>query len=243
MKAIRSVSLLATALVTATTLLAPSSTRAQVGMGYGVPNFGQEPLLEVPIFPVPAEMTLPEYRAANRRMGAALVRFIIPGGIHFYADEHRTGWWLVGTTSAGVAALVAGLAVAFAKDEKLEDTPYDTVTLGRNNVVYARIPKQVNAAGQYVYDLVPLKKERETSNVGVGIAVTGGLLIAGSYLFDLIHGLVTIERKRDEVRYKYGSRLPDAVKRFEERQTRSIRVTPSADPQTGTYALQFGSAF
>ncbi|MEK7143967.1 MAG: hypothetical protein AAB820_01400 [Patescibacteria group bacterium] len=35
----------------------------------------------------------------------------------------------------------------------------------------------------------------------------GALLLAGTYLYDIFHGIWTIETRRDRVRYEYGKRL------------------------------------
>lgn len=62
---------------------------------------------EVPIWPVPDEMTLEEYTDANRRLsvGLALAAIPIPGTLHFYAGEKRAGWMHVGTAVLGGSAL------------------------------------------------------------------------------------------------------------------------------------------
>ena len=70
-------------------------------------------LNEVPIWPVPAEMTLEEYTDANRRLsvGLALMSVPLPGALHFYAGEKREGWMHVGAAVLGGASMVLGAAM------------------------------------------------------------------------------------------------------------------------------------
>ena len=52
-------------------------------------------------------MTYEEYQDMNRRISTGLMRSAIPvpGMMHFYAGEPRTGKWLLATSLAGVASI------------------------------------------------------------------------------------------------------------------------------------------
>ena len=78
---------------------------------------GGDMLNEVPIWPVPAEMTLEEYTDANRRLGVGLMLMSVPlpGALHFYAGESRAGWKHVGAAALGGASIILGAAML---DEK-----------------------------------------------------------------------------------------------------------------------------
>ncbi len=71
---------------------------------------GGDILNEAPLMPVPEEMTFEEYRDMNRRLtvGLVLAAIPIPGVIHFYADEPKTGWRILGTAAGGVLGIAVG---------------------------------------------------------------------------------------------------------------------------------------
>ena len=81
---------------------------------------GGDMLNEVPIWPVPAAMTLEEYRDANRRLGVgmALMSVPFPGALHFYAGERRAGWKHVCAAGLGVASIIVGAALTDEKDNQ-----------------------------------------------------------------------------------------------------------------------------
>ena len=79
----------------------------------------QEDLNEVPLVPLPEGMTWEEYRDMNRRLsvGLALSAIPVPGMMHFYAGEPKTGRRLLTTGLLGAASIVAtapGSITAFA---------------------------------------------------------------------------------------------------------------------------------
>ena len=190
---------LITALYCTFTLLTLTESAAQ-GHSAG------EVLNEVPIWPVPAEMTLEEYRDANRRLGVGLILMSvpIPGALHFYADERREGWMHVGAAVLGGASIILGAAMMDEKDNKWEKTDLQTVDVtGDNGTIerYEKIPI-AEEGGVFTYRLKKLDRKMEGS--GGAVIVLGAGLLIGQLLHDWIDGIKTIERKRDAVRFKYG---------------------------------------
>ena len=66
-------------------------------------------LNESPLAPIPQEMSYEEYRDMNRRLtlGLALKAIPVPGMLHFYAGESKTGKRLLTTSLLGVASIMA----------------------------------------------------------------------------------------------------------------------------------------
>lgn len=168
---------------------------------------GGDLLNEVPIWPVPAEMTLEEYTDANRRLsvGMMLMSIPLPGTLHFYAGERRAAWKHVGAAVLGGVAIGLGAAILDEKDNAWQSTSFETVDItGQNGKVrrYKKIPIE-DEGGVVTHRLEEL--DRKYKNGGGGaLIVLGAGLIVGQVLHDWIGGIKTIERKRDAVRYKYG---------------------------------------
>lgn len=182
----------------ACTLFGADGAVAQIGGG-------GEALNEVPLWPVPQEMTLEEYTDANRRLsvGLALMSVPIPGSLHFYAGERRAGWKHVGAAALGLTSVIAG-AILLDEEDGWEDSDYETVDIagdGGEIQRYARIPVE-EEGGVYTYRLK--KVHHEISGGGAALVMAGAGLFVGQILHDWVAGIRTIERKRDAVRYKYG---------------------------------------
>lgn len=170
-------------------------------------NGGGDVLNEVPIWPVPAEMTLEEYTDANRRLsvGMMLMSVPFPGALHFYAGESRAGWKHVGAAALGGVSIILGAAML---DEKnaWEKSDYETIDVaGASGKIerYRKIPVE-EEGGVFTYRLEKLN--RKTEGAGMGFVALGAGVILGSILHDWLGGIKTIERKRDAVRYKYGKK-------------------------------------
>jgi len=171
-------------------------------------NGGGDVLNEVPIWPVPAEMTLAEYRDANRRLnvGLVLMSVPIPGALHFYADEGREGWIHVGAAALGLTSVVLGAALIDEKDNAWEKSDFETVDVvseGGNVERYEKIPIE-EEGGVMTHRLKQLDRKRENEGAGAAFIVLGAGLVVGQLLHGWIDGIKTIERKRDAVRFKYG---------------------------------------
>ena len=178
-------------------LVLPSSALSQ-GTG--------DVLNEAPLIPIPQDMTYEEYQDMNRRISTGLMRSAIPvpGMMHFYAGEPTTGKWLLATSLAGVASIIAGAALW--EEGEFAETDFDVLVINGGKDKERR------------YEKIPVSLEGETpkyrlreiqrdGGVGGPLVALGVLTIAGSMIYDFLHGIEVIETKRDRVRFKYGKRL------------------------------------
>ena len=178
-------------------LVLPSSAVAQ-GTG--------DVLNETPLLPIPQDMTYEEYQDMNRRISTGLMRSAIPvpGMMHFYAGEPTTGKWLLATGLAGVASIIAGAALW--EEGEFAETDFDVLVINAGKDKERR------------YEKIPVSLEGETpkyrlreiqrdGGVGGPLVALGVITIAGSMIYDFLHGIEVIETKRDRVRFKYGKRL------------------------------------
>ena len=93
------------------------------------------------------------------------------------------------------------------KEGDWEESPYQISILNEgeeNELRYKMIPiGSVGTDIEYKYvELYKTKTSGATFLIPLGISV----LIA-DYLYDYIHGIKTIENKRDKVRFKYGKKI------------------------------------
>ena len=178
-------------------LVLPSSAVAQ-GTG--------DVLNEAPLIPIPQDMTYEEYQDMNRRISTGLMRSAIPvpGMMHFYAGEPTTGKWLLATGLAGVASIIAGAALW--EEGEFAETDFDVLVINGGKDKERR------------YEKIPVSLEGETpkyrlreiqrdGGVGGPLVALGVITIAGSMIYDFLHGIEVIETKRDRVRFKYGKQL------------------------------------
>ena len=178
-------------------LVLPSSALSQ-GTG--------DVLNEAPLLPIPQDMTYEEYQDMNRRISTGLMRSAIPvpGMMHFYAGEPTTGKWLLATGLAGVASIIAGAALW--EEGEFAETDFDVLVINGGKDKERR------------YEKIPVSLEGETpkyrlreiqrdGGVGGPLVALGVITIAGSMIYDFLHGIEVIETKRDRVRFKYGKRL------------------------------------
>ena len=198
-------------------------------------SVGGDILNEVPLWPVPSEMTLEEYRDANRRLGVGLIllSFPLPGALHFYADEPREGWMHVGAAALGITSIIAGAAMIDEEDNEWVETDLEIVDVtGANGTIerYEKIPIE-EEAGVFTYRIKPLENKTKGGS-GIALVVLGSGLVVGQLLHDWIDGIKTIERKRDAVRFKYGKAVDN---RFS--------LSPSMDVERRRYGAQLSYHF
>ncbi len=187
---------------------------------------GGDILNEAPLMPVPEEMTFEEYRDMNRRLtvGLVLAAIPIPGVIHFYADEPKTGWRILGTAAGGVLGIAVG---ALSMEEgDFPDSDYETVVLNERH--YEKIPTGI-FLNDTTYRLNEITRERE--GAGGLLVLLGAVVLISDIAYDFIHGIKVIEEKRDRVRYKYGQQIS------------SIGLEPSFDSEAGAVGVKFSYAF
>ena len=167
-------------------------------------------LNEAPLTPIPEEMTFEEYRDMNRRlpMGLLLTAFPVPGLIHDYANEKKTAKRIRRIALGSVGLIIVGGSMA--KDDE-GDWPKSNYQVhieseGEDNETrYEMIPTGMEGS-TVSYDLKPLYRE-SSDGTGGFIALLGiGLLIA-DIAYDVYHGAMIIEEKRDAVRHKYGKQM------------------------------------
>jgi len=167
-------------------------------------------LNESPLTPIPEEMTFEEYRDMNRRLtlGLLLTAFPVPGLIHDYANEKKTAKRIRRIALGSVGLIIVGGSMA--KDDE-GDWPKSNYQIHienedeDNETRYEIIPTGMEGS-TVTYDLKPLYRE-SSDGTGGFIALLGiGLLIA-DIAYDVYHGAMIIEQKRDAVRYKYGKQM------------------------------------
>ena len=170
--------------------------------------FGTDLLNENPIYPIPEEMTFEEYQDMNRRLrvGLLLAAIPIPGTIHNYAGEEKIAKKIRWVAAGSVVSIIIGAISA--KEGDWEESPYQISILNEgedNEIRYEMIP--IGSVGTDIeYKYVYLDKTTKSSGATLLIPLGVSVLIA-DYLYDYIHGIKTIENKRDKVRYKYGKKL------------------------------------
>ena len=170
--------------------------------------FGTDLLNENPIYPIPEEMTFEEYQDMNRRLGVGLLlaAIPIPGTIHNYAGEEKLSKKIRWVAAGSVLSIIIGAIST--KEGDWEESPYQISILNegeKNELRYQMIP--VGSVGTDIeYKYVELNKTTNSSGATFLIPLGISVLIA-DYLYDYIHGIKTIENKRDKVRFKYGKKL------------------------------------
>jgi len=163
---------------------------------------------EAPLSPIPPEMTFEEYRDMNRRftVGLALLAIPIPGMIHFYAGEKKTGWIILGSAALGVGGIISGIASA--DDGNFPDSDFDLLILNSGDKDKERRFERIPIEQEGDVTTYRLREiHREPDDTGAALIVAGAAILLVDIAYDFIHGIRTIEKKRDFVRYKYGRQL------------------------------------
>lgn len=187
---------------------------------------GGDILNEVPLMPVPEGMTFEEYRDMNRRLtvGLALAAIPIPGTIHFYANERKTGWRILGTAAGGVISIAIG-ALSM-EDGDFPDSDYELVILNERH--YEKIPTGIFGSDT-TFTLHEIMRKRE--GAGALLILIGAVVLVSDIAYDFIHGIKIIEEKRDRVRYKYGQQIS------------GLGLEPSFVPEVGAVGVKLSFGF
>ena len=132
-------------------------------------------------------MKLKEFQILSReaRMMDMAYAIIIPGYMHFKAQENLKGYVLLGLRSTAYI----GLGAVYISSKVRGDTFWGSVT-GSNTP-----EEQINLAGQWAFT---------TSDLVEGVSL---FLIVSTYIYDWIHGKAILERKQELIRYKYSLKL------------------------------------
>ena len=183
-------------------------------------NVGGDIVDEIPLHPVPEEMTFEEYQDMNRRLsiGLALAATVpVPGIVHHYAGEKETAKKLFYISAGGFATFIAAAVTSDPVELKWPESDYEIYYLNEgqdNERRFEKIPTGMNGDTTY-FKLNQIYKE-ESGGDGK-LFVLGAAAILGVYLYDTIHGLKMIHDKREAVRYKFGKNL-------------KLSLRPSLDP-------------
>ena len=182
-------------------------------------------LSENPINPIPKEMTFEEYQDMNRRLnvGLLLAAIPIPGMIHHYAGEQKIAKKIRWVAAGSILAIIGG-AMSM-KEDGWRESPYAIYIENPgtdDEKRYQKIPIG-ETGGEIDYKYVELGKKYSGASFLIPLGI--GVLI-GDYLYDYIHGIRTIESKRDKVRFKYGKKL-------------DFSFTPTYDLKNKTAGISF----
>ncbi len=129
-----------------------------------------------------SKMSFQEYQLLSRdlRMKHMLYAMVVPGYTHFYAQENKLGYSMLATRVVGYGSL--GYVWLKNKD---------------------RITFKDLLLTQFNRNIFP-EEDRNKYSAITGISLT---LIFGSYLFDWIHGQYRLEKKQEEIRFKFSPRI------------------------------------
>ncbi|MEA3452014.1 MAG: hypothetical protein U9Q83_08960 [Bacteroidota bacterium] len=135
------------------------------------------------LFPsIPSEMTFQEFNLLSQtfRMQDMLYSTIVPGYVHFKAQENACGYTLVAVRTVALSMLTYEYV-------HYKNTITDTV----NFFKFIKNSNQLtagNKADAYI----------------VGISL---LTFATTYLFDIIHGKYILQKKQEKIRFKYSPKI------------------------------------
>jgi len=132
-------------------------------------------------------MKLKEFQVLSReiRMMDMTYALIIPGYVHFKAQEKTKAYVLLALRSAAYI----GLTSVYISSKVRGDTFWGGIT--NTNTP----EEQINLAGQWILT---------TSDLVEGLSI---FVIITTYLYDWIHGKFELERKQELIRYKYSIKL------------------------------------
>ncbi len=135
---------------------------------------------------IPLGMSKKEFQllSTNLRLKDMLYAMVVPGYVHFKAQEKPMGYTILGARTVGFIGLGAVYYSAQVNGEDWwelggSDNPDDIITIGDDWTV-------------------------RKSDV---ILVASATLIMTTYLFDWIRGENILKRKQNNIRYKYGMKL------------------------------------
>jgi hypothetical protein len=135
---------------------------------------------------VDKSMSFSEYQLLSRdlRMKHMLYAMIVPGYTHFYAHENELGYSMLATRLTGYA----GLAYVLSNNR-------DSVDL-----------KKLLLLNFNKNDFSSEEQKKYSTITTISLS-----LIFGSYLFDWIHGQHRLQKKQEDIRFKFSPRLLSGV--------------------------------
>ena len=135
---------------------------------------------------ISGKMSFQEYQILSRnlRMRHMLYAMVVPGYTHFYAQENKLGYSMLATRIAGYG----GLGYVWLKNKD-------------------RITFKDLLLTQFNRNIFP-EEERNKYTAVTSISL---VMIFGSYFFDWIHGQYRLEKKQEEIRFKFSPRLISGI--------------------------------
>jgi len=156
---------------------------------------------EIPLYPVPEEMTFEEYQDLNRDIGIAFLKMAlmpIPGTIHSYANEPKTAKKLRRLFAGGLLSILVGASIMEEEDWRESSYPITIINENSSNERrYEMLPVEITGTDT-TYILNELGKDY-TGGGNILMPLGIGMLIY-SYFYDLHNGVKIIEQKRHAVR-------------------------------------------
>ncbi len=130
---------------------------------------------------IPESMTYEEYYLLSQtfRMQDMMYASVVPGYIHFKAQEKKIGYTLLGIRSAAYAALT-----------------YEYFH-------YKKTSSDTSSFFSFFKKETPDTNGEKTHSFITGASL---IIVAGTYLFDIIHGKYMLKNKQEKIRFKYSVR-------------------------------------
>ena len=131
---------------------------------------------------IPADMSFKEFNLLSQtfRMQDMLFATIVPGYVHFKAQENVTGYTLVGVRTVALSTLTYEYL-------HFKNTVSDTI----NFINFVKNSQQLTTGNK-------------TDAYIVGISL---LTISATYLFDIIHGKYILHKKQEKIRFNYSPKI------------------------------------
>ena len=144
----------------------------------------------------------------NRRLsvGILLSAIPIPGMMHDYAGEKEKAKKIRYIAAGCIAAIMLGAVSHEEGDFPESDFDIHMINADADNErQFEMIPTHV-FSDDTTYILKEIFRESKSSPVSILLPI-GFIGLVGNYIYDYIHGIKTIELKRDRIRFKYGKMM------------------------------------
>jgi hypothetical protein len=130
---------------------------------------------------IPSHMSFDEFNllSQNYRMQDMMFALVVPGYIHFKAQENKTAY---------IELAISGISYSAIAYE------------------YLWLKKNVSDSSNLMSYLRDYKKLDATAKSHTDVITAAIVLISANYLFDIIHGKYILEKKQNKIRFKYSIR-------------------------------------
>ncbi len=147
---------------------------------------------------IPEGMTYDEFHllSTNLRMKDMLYAMIVPGYVHYQANEKRTAAWMFGLRISGFTGL------------------------GYISLTYKSILERS------VLNLTEPELSLQQEKLNSVITTTSLVLVFGTYFYDWIHGQYKLSHNQDMIRYKFGLKMKiENLQSFQPQQVPSLSLS------------------